>query len=162
VEPAPPSDIGAREVRVVRDLRYPGGLAGGDDASRKTLAGRQDETLAQRFELPRARIGMPGANAAQPSIVGVDLPDGAQLPAERGSDHLQHGRIGIEWVFLLGEDPSDRMLDPLRARVPSSGTSRQSCRSFDCPTRKTTTAAYWPCWRCSVRQACLETEGRAL
>ena len=51
---------------------------------------REREPLAQRLELGRAVAGVPRADAAQPLVVGPDLPDRAELPAERAADRLEH------------------------------------------------------------------------
>src|SRR5262249_11365829 len=105
--------VRTREVRVVGCVRHPGRLTRRDDPPREALARGEDEPLAHRLELASAVARVPGADAAEPAVLRIDLPDRADLPAERHADHLQDGCVRFEWLLLLGEDPRDRMLDPL-------------------------------------------------
>ena len=56
---------------------------------------------------------MPGLYAAQPLVVAADLPDGADLPAERAADRLEHGGVHLDRPVCLREDSCDRVLHAL-------------------------------------------------
>ena len=64
----------------------------------QTRPGQPDAALegrgaAERFEVGEARAGrMPGGDAAEAVGVGVDLPEGAVLPAERRADGFENAR----------------------------------------------------------------------
>jgi hypothetical protein len=46
----------------------------------------------------------------QAAVVGVDLPDRSELPAERPPDRVQRGFVDLDRPLGFGEDPSDGML----------------------------------------------------
>src|SRR4029450_4191046 len=62
----------------------------------------------------RPPAAVPGADAAEPLGLGVDLPDRAELPPELFADRLKHGGVDLDRVVLFREDPGDRVLDALK------------------------------------------------
>ncbi len=57
---------------------------------------------------------MPRADAAQPVVVRADLPDGAELPAQRAADRLERCRVDLDRNLGIGEDLRDFVLDALQ------------------------------------------------
>ena len=108
--------------------------------------------LAERLELagaPSPRV--PGAHAAQAAVVRVDLPDGAELPAERAADRLERGRRRPRQAARFPRGSA-------RPRAPRAARSRASAtvpavrprRCHDLKRRYTRRRARRP----SARRAC--------
>jgi hypothetical protein len=57
--------------------------------------------------------GVPRADAPQATGIAIDLPDRAELPAERLADRLQNGGVHLDRGVLFREDPGDRVLHAL-------------------------------------------------
>jgi DNA-binding NarL/FixJ family response regulator len=62
---------------------------------------------------------MPGLDEARKPLVGADLPDRAELPAERSADRLENGGVHLDRPVRFREDLGDRVLHVLE--IPRVG-----------------------------------------
>ena len=119
--------VGAREVR--RPRARPRSRPARRRRARgpgRPSPGSSVDPLAERLELGRALAGVPGADAAQPPVVGLGLPDGAELPAERAADRLERRGVDLDRALGFREDPRDLVLDALQvARVGGRAPARR-------------------------------------
>jgi hypothetical protein len=111
MEPAATSRFRAREVGVLGRVHHPRRLSVCEHAPGKPFARPEHERFAERQELLRRHAGVPGSHAAQALLGGVELPDGAEPPAERATDRLQGRLVDLDRPFRFREDPGDSMLD---------------------------------------------------
>ena len=55
-------------------------------------------------------------------VAGPELPDRAELPAERSSDRLERRRVDLDRLLGFREDPSDVVLDALEIALVGDST----------------------------------------
>src|SRR5439155_12634692 len=88
----------------------PRGLAEHEYPARQAFPRGEREGLAERLELAGPVAGVPGADAVKDALLRIDLPDRAELPAERAADHLEDRLVRLDRLVGFRENPSHRML----------------------------------------------------
>ena len=113
MQPGPAGDRRPREVPVLRGVDDPHRLARRDHPPGRPSPGASVIRSLSASNSGRTVARVPDAAAAQPIVAGSDLPDRAQLPAERGPDRLENRCVRLDRPIGLRQDSGDGVLHSL-------------------------------------------------